>query len=188
MKKTIFATLCAVLIALPAFASIFPNDTKSVYLDLPASGGTTCGTLLASSTHDRTALYATIRTPTGNLGTININGSTFLDNQTNQDIDTFAPTLIPAGESVTCTRANNKPFSFRLSYVDYDLTLVPNYQVSISSKSIGVLLASTSHDQILSQTASVSVYNTMTAGDIITFIMLFAVVMLLSLMLFFGKI
>lgn len=118
-----------------ANASLFPNDTLQVYSHYPNSGGTTCNDLISAVNHPITILYASIRTSGGaNAGTITIDGTTYLDNNSLTDVETLAPITIN-NQAVGCTRANNKQFSFRVAYVNYDLKLVPNYQVNLSSKS-----------------------------------------------------
>lgn len=196
-KKIKYAGLAVAVVALlgsisglvlEAKANIFPNTTKSVFIETLATGGTTCGTLLEAVNHDRTLVYGTIRTNGANDGTILADGFVFLNNQGNLISETLAPYILPANISLTCTRANNKPFSFRVSYVDYNLSLIPDYQVSVASISVPVLIQK---EILLEDVASDSImttYGTMTAGDMILAILLFIIIMLLLVKLFFSKI
>ena len=100
---------------------MFPTDAKTVYANYPASGGTTCHDLLSSVPYTRTFLYGSIRTDGANQGNISLGGNDYLDNNKNTDVVTIAPitfTNVP----VSCTRASNKQFSYKVVYVDYDLT------------------------------------------------------------------
>jgi len=170
-----------------ALANLFPNDTQSVFVETPDSGGTYCPNILNAADHERTLLYATIRTTGANAGKILAGSFVYLNNQNNTIAETFAPYILPAGVALTCERANNKPFSFRVSYVDYNLTK----QITPAEIVGTIQIASTSHDQILDQVASgspLTTYATMTAGDILIAILLFALIMLNLLVLFFKKI
>jgi hypothetical protein len=100
---------------------MFPTDAKTVYANYPASGGTTCGVLLPAVPYTRTFLSGTIRTDGDNQGNILIGSTIYIDNNKNRDISSYSPITFTNNE-ITCTRANNKQFSFKVVYVDYDLT------------------------------------------------------------------
>jgi len=194
MKRSNLVLTIAILLFLVihspnfALANLFPNDTKSVFVETPDSGGTYCPNILDAADHERTLLYATISTTGANAGRILAGNFVYLNNQNNTIAETFAPYILPAGVALTCQRANNKPFSFNVSYVDYNLTK----QITPAEIVGTIQIASTSHDQILDdQVASnspLTTYATMTAGDILIAILLFALIMLNLLVLFFKKI
>jgi hypothetical protein len=122
MKKIIsYSAILFFLFSMPVYASVFPNDALTSYANYPASGGTSCYDLLSAVPYPRTLLYATIRTDGANTGTILIDGNTFLTTNKNTEVETFAP-MVFTNVAIGCTRDNNKQFSFKITYVDYDLT------------------------------------------------------------------
>jgi hypothetical protein len=120
MEKTLFKLLIAGLIIAPAFcfAYVFPNDSHTSYVEI--TSGTT-GEILPAADHDRTILYATIRSVPQIEAIITIGGVNYFNNQQVQSLEVFAPVKIPTGQSVNYTKTNNKSASFRIVYVDYDL-------------------------------------------------------------------
>jgi hypothetical protein len=188
MKKLLFTILVIHILSNSASASIFPNDTKTAYIDVTAG---TSGTLLpAISEHDRTILYATIRAVPSIDCAILIGASQYLSSLGNTTMETFAPQIILANESVTYIKTQNKQCVLRVAYTDYDLSLVPNNVATIASVSFPseFKVASTSHDMTLTASSSIQVYGTMTAGDIAVIVSLFGVITLMFLMLFFHKV
>ena len=190
IKKLLIPLISAILFlgAGVVNASFFPNDTLCVYQD--STTGSSGILLPAISTHTRTIVYATIRALPQVEGRLFVNGVQFLYNVSAQDITSFAPVPIPLNDNINYTKTNNKEVAFRVCYVNYDLTLVPNNLVTIGSISFSntVKLASTSHDTVLTASTSVQVYNTMTAGDMIMVLLFIGVIMLMLLNLFFHKV
>jgi len=180
-----FLVLAGVLFCPQTHASIFPNDAKTASLQV-SGAGTACGTILTASPHDRTIVYAQISTRTGgDQNTIIINGISEYQNQNNIFWYSFAPQTILANTIVSCTRVAGSNVIFRISYTDYNLTLVPNYEVTLASVSIP-------SEPLLSDTPSgsldiIPVYATMTAGDLGIMLGLFALVMLTLLAMLWRK-
>jgi hypothetical protein len=172
-----------------ARASIFPNNTIGAFVEVSDSGGTACPNILTATDHERTILYGTIRTTGANTGKMLADSFVYLNNQNNTIAESFAPYILPAQATLTCERANNKPFSFRIAYVDYNLATAIT-----PSEIVGTIqVASTSHDLLLSKTASgsslpLTTYGTMTAGDILIALLLFGLIMLNLLTIFLRKI
>lgn len=113
------------LLLTPIFVSAyFPPDAITVISNIPASGGTTCPTLLAASPGPRTLLNAYISTDGANDATINIGSTTILQTLGNQVVRTDYSFQF-TNQAVTCTRANNKPFQFIITYVNYNIEATP---------------------------------------------------------------
>lgn len=100
---------------------MFPNDAKTISIFTPATGGTICPDLLSAVSTPRTLLQGKIITDGANVGQINIGTDTYLDNQKNQVISLETPVIF-TDKVISCVRANNKPFQFTITYLDYDLT------------------------------------------------------------------
>lgn len=106
---------------------MFPNDAKTITISTPATGGTFCPDLLPAISTPRTLLQGIIISGGGDQAKIKIGIDDYLNNNKNQVID-FQTPVVFTNEIVSCERANNKPFQFTITYVDYDLTRVKLYE------------------------------------------------------------
>jgi hypothetical protein len=102
---------------------MFPNDAKTKTIFTDASGGTFCPVILEASSEPRTLLQGVIITTGANAGKIKIGDDTkiYLDNELQNFVFLNSPVKFQ-NEAIICERANNKPFQFTITYVDYDLT------------------------------------------------------------------
>jgi hypothetical protein len=102
---------------------MFPNDAKTISVFTPASEGTVCPVILEASSNARTLLQGVIITDGANLGKIKIanDTETYLDNNRLEFVSLASPVKFQ-NKAIVCERANNKPFQFTITYLDYDLT------------------------------------------------------------------
>jgi len=188
------------------WASIFPNDTKMAYV-VATGAGSDCTDLLSATTTPRTLLWGKITTNSKESANINVSGINFLDSTYSLEgvAETFAPLVVPAGDTVSCTRTTGKSFIYRIAYVDYDITLVSNdINVNINggtaSTTIGTIGTTTMISNIENigyiatttqlangQTFTQAVYNLPFNLFIFMAVLFFAVMLIVVLSIYFIK-
>ena len=137
----------------------FPPDAQTIYLHIPVNTGANCATLIATSSNPMTILYSSINSNGANLASMRVGNNEFISNiETTGLVFNSAPITF-VNQSITCQRANNKEFVFRLVYVPRN-----------------VLTSTTTNDYFLTNTTSTSI----TGGDtiisvLLLFILLFGV-------------
>ena len=118
---------------------LFPNDTKTMYLDVHSG---TSGTLLSSTTTPRTVLYASTdyngtdaHICIGSTCSANPSIEKIIDTEFgNSSVDSFAPRYIASGTPLTWSKNTaSERLSMIVSYVNYDISLVPEDTVSTST-------------------------------------------------------
>jgi hypothetical protein len=170
-------------------ASIFPNDAKTVYKDYVGDGSglalltkpsSLYSILYLSTLQNTNQTNARIRIYCGATVILDVSKA-----QVNTNIERFNTQLCNSDLTVTLdNQTGTDRTSVRVIYVSYDLTLVPNYMVTLASVSIP-------SEPLLSNLASgsiVPVYATMTAGDLIIALSLFALITLQILWIFFRQV
>lgn len=100
---------------------MFPNNAITKTINVPDTGGTFCPELLSASENTRTLLQAVIITDGANQGKVKIGTNEYLDNLRNNFIGLITPIEF-TNQTITCERANNKPFQFTITYVNYSLS------------------------------------------------------------------
>lgn len=120
------------------------NDSKYIWTDQNSTG--TYGTLLSSSTIDRTAIYGTINTDDSDSHLdIVLNGVTttrYLDAENGLGhYQQFAQVLIPAGAEIKWAKIQtNKKSYFGIQYVDYNVaSTTPDINVQNDTSMIFIL-------------------------------------------------
>jgi hypothetical protein len=188
--KIILSSVLGLFIALQSNASVFPNDAKTAYYSF--TGNLTNYILIPYTNKSNTILYVAYNVSTGDAtATLNMScGVTTLlavkNFNYNANLDRFDSRVCTSDVLVsTVGLAVSAVSSVRVIYTNYDLTLVPSYQVVLASISIPL---ENTLDKISSKSLDIlPVYSSMTAGDLAIILCLFVLIMLQFLMFFFRK-
>jgi hypothetical protein len=182
--------LFGVLFSLQTHASVFPNDAKTVYLEV--AGNVTSQTILTKPSNSYSLLYLTTLTNTNEVNArirLYCGASTILDvskAQVNTNIERFTTQLCDSDLKLTTGNMNGTDrTSVRIVYLAYDLTTVPTNMVVLASVSFP-------SEPLLNSMASNSpdilpVYATMTAGDLLIILGIFTLVVLMLLEMLWRK-
>jgi hypothetical protein len=128
-----------------ASAGMFPNNAKTVMVD---NHSTISSTILSATTTDRTILYASLYNSVNNDNHIRIGTTTgafsnlnIIDSEgSGQSADEFMAVKLPAGQPLVLLKAvaGNQTF-VTVTYTDYDLSLIGEYNNQTSTTSTSTL-------------------------------------------------
>jgi len=103
----------------------FPYNTKTIIQSVPASGGIDCPILLPAVNAPYSLLSAYISNSGDDLATLSVGSEVILSTLQQRGIFQSNFNYPFLNKSITCSRANNKPFQFIINYVEYDIMTTP---------------------------------------------------------------